>query len=69
MLTQIQQCLVLGKDAKDVPRERALEYVGGWTVGNDFSARKLQLRPELAGMIMHDLNRSEDDFWLTNTSN
>ena len=49
MLTCIRQCLVLGRDAKDVSREKALEYVGGWTVGNDVSARKLQLDPKLAG--------------------
>lgn len=36
--------VVLGKDAKDVSRERALEYVFGYTVINDISARNLQTR-------------------------
>jgi 2-keto-4-pentenoate hydratase/2-oxohepta-3-ene-1,7-dioic acid hydratase in catechol pathway len=43
--------LVIGKDAKDVPRERALEYVAAYTVGNDISSRKLQRDPAYAGKI------------------
>ena len=45
------QVLVIGKDAKDVPREEALHYVAAYTVGNDISSRKLQRNPELAGRI------------------
>jgi 2-keto-4-pentenoate hydratase/2-oxohepta-3-ene-1,7-dioic acid hydratase in catechol pathway len=30
----------MGKDAKDVPKEKALEYVLGYTLSNDVSARK-----------------------------
>ena len=45
------QCLVIGKDAKDVPLERALDYVAAYTVGNDISSRKLQRNPEFAGRI------------------
>lgn len=30
---------VLGRDARDVPVDRALDYVAGYTVGNDVSAR------------------------------
>ena len=33
---------VIGKIAKNVPAERALEYVFGYTVGNDVTARDLQ---------------------------
>lgn len=43
--------MVIGKDAKDVPKEKALEYVAAYTVGNDISARKLQRDPELAGRV------------------
>ena len=32
-------------------REEALDYVGGWTVGNDISSRKLQSQPHLAGKM------------------
>ena len=44
-------CLVIGKDAKDVPVEEALEYVAAYTCGNDISARKLQRDPKLAGGV------------------
>jgi 2-keto-4-pentenoate hydratase/2-oxohepta-3-ene-1,7-dioic acid hydratase in catechol pathway len=36
--------VVIGKVCKDVTRERALEYVGGYTCGNDVSARDWQLK-------------------------
>lgn len=45
------QCLVIGKDAKDVSREDALDYVGAYTAGNDISSRKLQRDPAFAGRI------------------
>ncbi|KAH6698481.1 hypothetical protein BKA61DRAFT_497106 [Leptodontidium sp. MPI-SDFR-AT-0119] len=34
--------LVIGKDGKDIPMERALDYVAAYTCGNDVSARTLQ---------------------------
>lgn len=43
--------LVIGKDAKDVPLERALDYVAAYTAGNDISSRKLQRDPKLAGGV------------------
>ncbi len=36
--------IVIGKPAHDVPVERALDYVLGYTCGNDVSARDCQLR-------------------------
>ena len=36
--------IVIGKTAQDVPEERALDYVLGYTCGNDVSARDCQLR-------------------------
>lgn len=41
----------MGRDAKDVSREEALDYVAGYTCGNDVSSRKLQRNPELAGNV------------------
>lgn len=35
--------IVIGKGGKDIPEETALEHVFGYTVGNDLSARDLQL--------------------------
>ena len=34
--------VVIGKEAKYIDKEKALEYVFGYTIGNDFSARELQ---------------------------
>ncbi|KAH8886266.1 hypothetical protein GQ53DRAFT_728066 [Thozetella sp. PMI_491] len=44
-------CLVLAKDAKDVPVDQALDYVAAYTCGNDVSSRKLQRDPKLAGGV------------------
>ncbi|KAJ9502333.1 hypothetical protein H2202_002398 [Exophiala xenobiotica] len=44
-------CMVIGRDAKDVSKEDALDYVAAYTAGNDVSSRKLQRNPDLAGRI------------------
>lgn len=44
-------CLVIGKDAKDVSIDEALDYVAAYTAGNDISSRKLQRDPKLAGNV------------------
>ncbi|KAF7597414.1 hypothetical protein BBP40_003661 [Aspergillus hancockii] len=36
--------IVIGKEAKDVPEDRALDYVLGYAVGNDVSHRDWQLK-------------------------
>ena len=41
--------VVIGRDAKHVPRERALDYVFGYTIANDVSARDWQRQKELGG--------------------
>ncbi|KAF5574285.1 fumarylacetoacetate hydrolase [Fusarium pseudoanthophilum] len=41
-------CVVIGRDAKDVSADHALEYVLGYTSGNDISARNFQV-PEASG--------------------
>ncbi|OHE95130.1 hypothetical protein CORC01_09517 [Colletotrichum orchidophilum] len=40
--------VIIGRDAKNVPEEQALDYVLGYTAGNDVSARNFQL-PEASG--------------------
>ncbi|KAI8680777.1 hypothetical protein LRP88_04447 [Fusarium phalaenopsidis] len=42
---------VIGKDAKNVCEEDALEYVAAYTVGNDVSARDWQREPGKAGPV------------------
>lgn len=41
----------MAKDAKDVTEDNALDYVAGYTVGNDISARKWQRDPAYAGGV------------------
>lgn len=43
--------MVIGRDAKDVSKEDALDYVAAYTAGNDVSSRKLQRDPNLAGRV------------------
>lgn len=39
---------VIGLRAKDVPWDKALDYVAGYTVGNDLSARDFSARPHIS---------------------
>lgn len=40
--------LVIGRKMKNVPLERALDYVAFYTIGNDLSARDMTARPHIA---------------------
>lgn len=42
---------MIGKDAKDVTAEDALEYIAGYTAANDVSVRKWQRNPAFAGDV------------------
>lgn len=39
---------VIGRPAKNVPLDKALDYVAGYTVANDLSARDLSIRPHVS---------------------
>lgn len=41
---EVELVVVMGKTARDVPKETALDYVFGYCTGNDFSARDLQFK-------------------------
>ena len=36
--------IVIGKEGRGIPKERAMEYVAGFTVAHDVSARDWQLK-------------------------
>jgi len=56
---EVELVLVIGKDARRVPPERAWDYVFGLTVGQDVSDRQLQF----AAKPPHfDLGKSRDTF-------
>jgi 2-keto-4-pentenoate hydratase/2-oxohepta-3-ene-1,7-dioic acid hydratase in catechol pathway len=42
--------LFIGRQGKNIPPERAMEYVAGYTIFNDFSARDFQMR-EMAARL------------------
>lgn len=44
---EIELAVVIGITGRGVPAERALEYVAGYTICNDLSARDLSIRPEV----------------------
>jgi 2-keto-4-pentenoate hydratase/2-oxohepta-3-ene-1,7-dioic acid hydratase in catechol pathway len=44
---EIELAAVIGRPAKDVPKEKALAYVAGYTAANDLSARDRGRRPGL----------------------
>jgi 2-keto-4-pentenoate hydratase/2-oxohepta-3-ene-1,7-dioic acid hydratase in catechol pathway len=48
---EIELAVVIGKQAKSVPREQAMTYVAGYTIMNDVSARDLQLGKD-GGIIL-----------------
>jgi len=39
---EIEMAIVIGKKGKDIPKEKAMEYVAGYTILNDLSARDIQ---------------------------
>ncbi len=39
---EVELVVVIGRGGRDIPESRALEYVAGYTVGQDISDRKLQ---------------------------
>lgn len=41
---EVELVAVIGREGTNIPKERALEHVFGWTIGNDVTARELQRR-------------------------
>jgi 2-keto-4-pentenoate hydratase/2-oxohepta-3-ene-1,7-dioic acid hydratase in catechol pathway len=39
---ELELAIVIGKEGRNIPREKAMEHVAGFTVMNDFSARDMQ---------------------------
>jgi 2-keto-4-pentenoate hydratase/2-oxohepta-3-ene-1,7-dioic acid hydratase in catechol pathway len=45
---EVELAAVIGKEAKNVSIDKALEYVAGYTAANDLSARDLSRRPHIS---------------------
>ena len=41
---EVELCIVMGKEAREVSKEEAMDYVFGFTAAHDVSARDWQLR-------------------------
>jgi acylpyruvate hydrolase len=53
---EVEMALVIGKKAKDVPEEKALDYVWGYSVFNDVSARAIQMKEMAKGVLLAGKN-------------
>lgn len=47
---ELELAAIIGRHGKDIPAERAMEYVFGYTIWNDLSARDVQARELPIGM-------------------
>jgi 2-keto-4-pentenoate hydratase/2-oxohepta-3-ene-1,7-dioic acid hydratase in catechol pathway len=47
---ELELCAVIGKEGRDIERRDAEDYIAGYTIFNDFSARDIQLK-EMAGKL------------------
>jgi 2-keto-4-pentenoate hydratase/2-oxohepta-3-ene-1,7-dioic acid hydratase in catechol pathway len=45
VIDEIEVAIVIGTEGKDIPRERALDHVFGYTICNDVSGRELAVPP------------------------
>jgi len=43
---ELEWGIFIGKQGIDIPKERAREYIGGYTIFNDFSARDIQMKEQ-----------------------
>ena len=48
---ELEYGIYIGREGRNIPRERAEEYIGGYTVFNDVSARDIQLKEMQAGGV------------------
>jgi len=46
---ELEYGIYVGKEGRNIPRERAKEYIAGYTIFNDVSARDIQVKEMLAG--------------------
>jgi 2-keto-4-pentenoate hydratase/2-oxohepta-3-ene-1,7-dioic acid hydratase in catechol pathway len=47
---ELEWAIVIGRQGRDIPRERAFEHIAGFTIFDDFTARDIQIR-EMAARL------------------
>lgn len=56
---ETELAIVIGKEGRHIPRERALEHVFGYTIVNDVTARDLQVRTSPEGSVWYEVGRGK----------
>jgi len=56
---ETELAIVIGRPGRHIPVERALEYVFGYTVANDVSARERQVRRSEQGFTWYEVGRGK----------
>lgn len=59
---EAELAVVIGKQAKDVPEERALDYIVGYTIMNDVSARDFNLDRVVGATAPYVIQKTFDSF-------
>jgi 2-keto-4-pentenoate hydratase/2-oxohepta-3-ene-1,7-dioic acid hydratase in catechol pathway len=47
---ELELAVVIGRPARRVPKQHALEYVAGYTIGNDLTGREMLGRPDIPSL-------------------
>jgi 2-keto-4-pentenoate hydratase/2-oxohepta-3-ene-1,7-dioic acid hydratase in catechol pathway len=47
---ELEWAIIIGREGRDIPRERAFEHIAGFTIFDDFTARDIQIR-EMAARL------------------
>jgi 2-keto-4-pentenoate hydratase/2-oxohepta-3-ene-1,7-dioic acid hydratase in catechol pathway len=56
---ETELAIVIGKEGRHIPAERALDYVFGYTVANDVTARDRQVRRSPEGFTWYEVGRGK----------
>jgi 2-keto-4-pentenoate hydratase/2-oxohepta-3-ene-1,7-dioic acid hydratase in catechol pathway len=56
---ETELAIVIGKEGRHIPRERALDHVFGYTIVNDVTARDLQVRRSPEGSVWYEVGRGK----------
>ena len=56
---ETELAIVIGREGRHIPRERALDHVFGYTIVNDVTARDLQVRKSPEGSVWYEVGRGK----------
>lgn len=56
---ETELAIVIGREGRFIPAEKALDHVFGYTIANDVTARDRQVRKTDAGVVFYELGRGK----------